>query len=261
MKANYHTHTKRCGHADGTEREYIEAAIENGIRVLGFSDHAPYTFGEGYANHIRMDFEQLEEYIDTIHTLKKEYQKDIRIHVGLEMEYFPQFFEETYARLQEYPLEYLILAAHYYGNGHRAIGERAFVNETDKLEYLHDYFEQISEGMKRGIFTYVAHPDLLHYKGDMDMRKAKMRSLCRDAKRYNLPLEINLHGFVTKKNYPNEIFWKIAGEEMCDVVVGIDAHATKEFQYQEPYAKAMELVKKYKLNLLEEVTLKKIGCK
>ena len=37
MTANYHTHTWRCNHASGTEREYIEKAIESGIRILGFS--------------------------------------------------------------------------------------------------------------------------------------------------------------------------------------------------------------------------------
>ena len=31
MIANYHTHTWRCRHADGTEREYVETAIEAGI--------------------------------------------------------------------------------------------------------------------------------------------------------------------------------------------------------------------------------------
>ena len=41
-KANYHTHTTRCKHANGTEREYIEKAIEAGYQVLGFSDHSPY---------------------------------------------------------------------------------------------------------------------------------------------------------------------------------------------------------------------------
>lgn len=34
MIANYHTHTWRCRHADGTEREYVERAIE---AVLKFS--------------------------------------------------------------------------------------------------------------------------------------------------------------------------------------------------------------------------------
>ena len=30
LKANYHTHTYRCQHAYGSEREYIEAAIRMG---------------------------------------------------------------------------------------------------------------------------------------------------------------------------------------------------------------------------------------
>ena len=32
MRANYHTHTKRCHHAYGTEREYVEKAIEAVVR-------------------------------------------------------------------------------------------------------------------------------------------------------------------------------------------------------------------------------------
>ena len=30
MKANYHTHTFRCKHADGEDKEYVEAAIKAG---------------------------------------------------------------------------------------------------------------------------------------------------------------------------------------------------------------------------------------
>ena len=33
MIANYHTHTWRCRHADGTEREYVERAIEGGLKI------------------------------------------------------------------------------------------------------------------------------------------------------------------------------------------------------------------------------------
>ena len=34
MIANYHTHTKRCKHATGEDREYVEAAIETGLKIL-----------------------------------------------------------------------------------------------------------------------------------------------------------------------------------------------------------------------------------
>ena len=36
MIANYHTHTWRCRHADGTEREYVERAIEGGLKFSVF---------------------------------------------------------------------------------------------------------------------------------------------------------------------------------------------------------------------------------
>ena len=39
LTANYHTHTVRCGHAEGTDREYAEKAVERGLTHLGFSDH------------------------------------------------------------------------------------------------------------------------------------------------------------------------------------------------------------------------------
>ena len=48
MKANYHTHTWRCNHASGNERQYVENAIKAGLEVLGFADHTPYPFPAGY---------------------------------------------------------------------------------------------------------------------------------------------------------------------------------------------------------------------
>ena len=46
MIANYHTHTTRCRHASGTEEAYVQAAIQGGLEILGFSDHTPYWFPE-----------------------------------------------------------------------------------------------------------------------------------------------------------------------------------------------------------------------
>ena len=63
LKANYHTHTYRCQHAYGSEREYIEAAIRMGIAELGFSDHVPCPFKDGYVSGIRMTMEQAPEYV------------------------------------------------------------------------------------------------------------------------------------------------------------------------------------------------------
>ena len=94
LVANYHTHTTRCKHATGTEKEYIEAAIKAGIQILGFSDHAPCPFENGYVSRIRMDMSAAEEYVRTIRALQKEYEKHIKIYVGFETEYLPQYFNK-----------------------------------------------------------------------------------------------------------------------------------------------------------------------
>ena len=35
---NYHTHTSRCKHARGTDRDYVQQAVDSGYQVLGFTD-------------------------------------------------------------------------------------------------------------------------------------------------------------------------------------------------------------------------------
>ena len=55
MKYNLHTHTIRCNHAQGDDREYVESAIMAGIKVLGFSDHCPQFFpNTDYYSNFRM---------------------------------------------------------------------------------------------------------------------------------------------------------------------------------------------------------------
>ena len=48
MNYNFHTHTFRCHHASGTPEEYVLRAIDVGIEYMGFSDHFPYRFADGY---------------------------------------------------------------------------------------------------------------------------------------------------------------------------------------------------------------------
>ena len=106
MIANYHTHTPRCGHAVGSEREYIERAIEGGIEILGFSDHAPYRFDRpGRYPGVRMEPEMLPDYAETFFAMRNEYAGKIELHLGVEAEYFGFLHEpgRYYHRFQVRP--------------------------------------------------------------------------------------------------------------------------------------------------------------
>ena len=81
MKANWNTHTFRCGHASGTDEDYVKAAIRAGIEVLGFSDNAP--FRESFPEE-RMDYSQLEDYRRSILGLKKKYKDEIEMNESTE---------------------------------------------------------------------------------------------------------------------------------------------------------------------------------
>ena len=62
MKANFHTHTTRCGHASGTDEDYVRAALAQGFGVLGFSDHVPWPYRSGFRHPgVRMDVSDLPE--------------------------------------------------------------------------------------------------------------------------------------------------------------------------------------------------------
>ncbi len=256
MRINYHTHTVRCRHARGTEREYIEAAIANGIQVLGFSDHTPYpTPQEGDWWRPYMKMEELSEYVNTLLELKREYKNRIELHIGLEAEYFPAFFGELLDAVRSLQIEYLIMGQHKLGDGRSTdIYSGTETKEESVLEY---YYSQVLAGAATGSFTYIAHPDVLRFEGERDVYERHTRDFCRRIREMNLPLEINFLGIQEERRYPREDFWRIAGEEGCDAVYGLDAHSPGSFQWKETWEKAEKLREKYRLHVLEELALRR----
>ena len=93
MKHNFHTHTSRCQHAVGTDEAYVEAALDAGFDVLGFADHAPFPFANGFVSGIRMPLDQLTDYIHSVHALQQRYAGQLEIRLGLESEYFPRYHD------------------------------------------------------------------------------------------------------------------------------------------------------------------------
>ena len=81
-KTNYHTHTKRCMHAEGTEADYVKAALNAGLDVLGFSDHGPFPDNRFDS---RMPYADLDEYLACMVALRP--PVPFPILKGLELEY------------------------------------------------------------------------------------------------------------------------------------------------------------------------------
>ncbi len=248
MLANYHTHTPRCSHADGSEREYVEQAIRAGYAELGFSDHSPYLFDGEYRSRIRMLPEQLGDYCAVLQALQKEYADRIRLRIGLECEFYPRFFGDLVSFLRDYPVSYLILGQHALRNELDGPWTgRPTAEEADLVQYC----RQTTEAMETGLFTYFAHPDIINFVGDRAVYDRHIRALCRRARDLEIPLEINLLGMQEGKQYPNPVFWRIAGEEGCTAVLGADAHSPDAVRNDEYEARARALADRFGVQILE----------
>ena len=241
MIANYHTHTTRCRHAGGSEREYVEKAIEAGLKVLGFSDHTPQVYPRGFVCPVKMLPQELEGYVDTVLDLKREYKDDIEILLGLETEYLYTLWEPLLELLEPYPIEYMLLGQHYLGDG---VYEPFTGERTGDTQYLKDYCKQTMEALETGKFLYFAHPDVIWYTGPTEIYEEEMTKLCRYCAQVGIPMEVNLLGVREDRNYPDERFWKIVAREGNPVIYGYDAHQPDHLLSPEVIAKADRFLEK-----------------
>jgi len=224
MLANYHTHTTRCKHAVGTEREYIEAAIRQGYKILGFSDHTPQPYPEDFHSSIRMKMSELENYTSTLLKLREEYKSQIEILIGYEVEYTEKYFEPLLQELRKYPLDYIIQGQHFIPD--EVFGFYAG-SPTTSEDRLSAYVDMTIEGMRTGLFTYLAHPDLIDFRGRDDVYIEHMTRLVDEAVKLSIPLEVNVYGFTDGRNYPKDLFFDLATSRGADFVIGLDAHTPK----------------------------------
>ncbi len=252
MTANYHTHTVRCRHADGTEREYIENAVAAGMTAIGFSDHSPYFFKDGYYSHYRMFPEDFPGYVETLLALREEYRGRIDILIGLEAEYYPRHFGQLLDFLKPYPMDYLILGQHFINNEYDGVYSG---DETSDERVLARYTDQVIEAMHTGKYAYIAHPDLLNFTGSEGLYRRHARRLCEEAKALGIPLEINFLGFTCNRWYPREDFFAVAGETGNTVIFGCDAHTPSAIPNAEAFEGCLRLAEKYGLARTDHIRM------
>lgn len=257
MIANYHTHTYRCKHATREADEaYVQAAIARGLRCLGFSDHTPMPFAEGErrTNCHRMAVSELEGYVTSLLALREKYHGQIDLLIGLEVEYYPATFPALLALLRTQPIDYIILGQHFIGDEEEGIPP--CLQPTDRSDYLTRYVDYVCAGMETGYFSYLAHPDVLHYTGDEACYIREMHRLCMAAKRLDIPLEINLYGLSDGRHYPRPAFWQIAADCGNTAILGCDAHSSARVAEPHEIAEGEAFAARYHLPLLSTLPLR-----
>ncbi len=248
MLANYHTHTRRCRHAEGSDREFIEAAISHGMKALGFSDHCPWIFDGGYVSGTRMLPSELDGYFSSLTDLKKEYSGDITIYIGFEAEYIPELIEKQNKLLSDYPVDYMIMGQHF---THPEMNAPFTGFATASEEDLTEYVDLVIRGLETGKYKYVAHPDLFNYVGDDEIYVREYSRLCRYLASKDIPVEINLLGVKESRHYTSEKFLKIAAAAGNSAIIGCDAHYPAFLTDTEAMEKCRRLAEKFSLRLVD----------
>lgn len=240
ITTNYHTHTTRCGHATGTDEDYVRGAIRGGFTELGFSDHA---FLPDYNRlpTMRGDISELTPYCESIAHLREKYAKEITIYTAMECEYYPLFHTYYEQLFKTGQMDYLILAAHYleYDASIKRMGH--YAGMLTKPEEVIRYGELALSGMNSGLFTYFAHPDLFmaSYPRFDETCEQVSRQLIARAIELHMPLEFNQGGIrfrgqiqigdEIRYRYPVKAFWDLVREMKAPVVLGVDAHSPDDF--------------------------------
>ena len=133
-------------------------------------------------------------------------------------------FDAFYDFVRPLHLDYLIMGQHFVGNEYDEGSYYAAI-EGKKEDYLSQYVRQVKEGLRKGVFTYLAHPDIVWYSGDPGYYTLKMTELCLFARERDIPLEFNLLGYLNGRSYPTPAFWDIVARVGNKVVIGYDAHS------------------------------------
>lgn len=249
MKMNLHTHTFRNHHALGEAREYVERAIACGIETLGFSEHAPYRFLHGYTSWWHLQPDEMDGYVSEVLSVRDEYKDDIRILLGVEAEYYPSLFDALICDLRAYPIDYMILGQHALGNEE---GMPGTYEKTDSEDMLRLYVDTCIKGLEYGVFTYLAHPDMLSFTGPDEVYEREMGRLCTYCAAHGIPLEVNMKGVAGGRRYPGSRFFSLAKRFSCSFVTGLDAHSPLDVVRPETFDRYRALISTCGLEITEE---------
>ncbi|PLR79265.1 phosphoesterase [Bacillus sp. V3-13] len=231
LKFDFHTHHHRCGHARGEIRDYIEAAIKNGLDIIGISDHSPHFGSEEDQPFplITMGKSHFPEYIAEVLQLKEEYKGKIEVLLGVESDFFPEH-TEVYRRFYElYPFDYVIGSVHYVDGINIFKKDRwEGLSDKQKLATKESYYDLIEQSARSGMFQILGHIDAMKgfYPEFSSIQTEALERTLKVIAESDIAIEINTSGKTKDCGgwYPADDILEMALSYGVKVTFGSDAH-------------------------------------
>lgn len=269
--ADYHIHTKRCGHAVGEMEEYVEVALQRGLREMGFSDHLPLVTHRDPG--LTMAEEELPLYVENVMRLREKYPQ-ITIRLGIEADYIEGYEEKTRLLLESYDWDYVIGSVHIISGwefDHPDGMEEWARRDVD--EVYRCYYRLLRQSAQCGLFDIIGHSDLVKkfgHRPHSDMMK-EVEQTAQTFRDCGMVVELNTSGLrkPVEEMYPAFSILQVYQKYGLPLLISSDSHQPDEVGqdfdlamdwarragYEETVTFAGRKVEQY-LNLPQEKTLK-----
>ncbi|KMN39140.1 histidinol-phosphatase HisJ [Lysinibacillus capsici] len=180
MKRDGHIHSPFCPHGTTDSfKQYIEKAISQHFTDITFTEHAPLpkSFVDPTPQQDSgMNPDDLMSYIEELQHLQQQYAQDIRIRIGLEVDYIQGYEQETRQFLDTYGhlLDDAILSVHFLKWQDTFVcidfSSECFIDFSKKVgsvELLYDlYYDTVLQSIRADLGPYkpkrIGHPSLIH---------------------------------------------------------------------------------------------------
>jgi len=230
MKFDFHTHHERCGHATGSVREYIIAAIDKGLQYIGISDHTPlFARDEDQPSPGgAMAKSEFPIYIQEVLDLKKEFAGKIDVLLGIEADFIPVHLDLYRKVIHSYPFDYIIGSVHRYHDISIYDGKLwDGLTSKEKVDVKEKYYDYISQSAESGMYDILGHVDALkrYYSGYTDVKTEMTDFTLKKISENDIVIEINS----SDENWaPGADFLERALYHGVKVTFGSDAHKPEE---------------------------------
>jgi histidinol-phosphatase (PHP family) len=230
MKPDYHLHTKRCKHAEGEMRDYVEKAIDLQISEIAFTDHIPLPYNFDISH--RMAYNELDDYLYEIKKLKLQYP-ELKIFSGIEADFYDGFEEYLYQTFQRFDFEIIIMSVHFIKNWPKNNWVFSYYFPDRPINEIYsDYLQAVKRGINTGLFDIIGHLDLIKSEDFpiLDTNKSEVLDILKCAKNQSMIVEINTSGLRKDINepYPSLDILPYLEKYKIPITFGSDAHKPEQ---------------------------------
>ena len=243
-----HIHSPFCPHGSNDPlKEYVEKGLKIGLREITFTEHLPLPKGfmnQDFLDECSPSSKDFDKYLKETKSIKKEYQNEIKINIGCEVDYVEGYEDQIENILNGIGLEIedSILSVHIvkFRDEYRCIDMledfEYLLSELKSLEEVYNlYYNTLLKSIKTDLGMYkpkrIGHPTLVRkfcmkypyqYKN-----KELLEEVISEIKAKDYEIDYNTSGLrkeLCNEVYPTGLFKELVDKYNVKKVYGSDSH-------------------------------------